>query len=334
MSTPASSLAGADAAAQQQRNTTTVVPCPYRFVLEVLVLDSEDTPAIAIPVEVRQSPSEAIRTKTDSNGIARFEGLLEKSYGFSLYSLAPDGWTVTDTPELEAPNSSHGPAAWGAIPAAANPDSEYEIKEGECVTKIGARFGVLPQAIWDRNSSIHSSRPSMNLLVPGDRLTIPGFQPKSEQGLSGRRYVVTQSAPQAMLRVQFQDADGEPRTELKYLVEFQSDQPVESLEGITDSDGFVVETIPPDASKATITLSGIDGPEEHQMRISHLEPVSTTRGLQARLHNLGCGSGDEDGEIGPLTAAALSLFQSANGLKATGKPDKATQDKLAGLHHS
>jgi peptidoglycan hydrolase-like protein with peptidoglycan-binding domain len=41
-----------------------------------------------------------------------------------------------------------------------------------------------------------------------------------------------------------------------------------------------------------------------------------------------------DGEMGPATVAALCAFQREHSLDVTGKPDKATQDKLKEQHGS
>lgn len=335
MSASPAALAAADGVSEQaQPSPQGVMPCPFKFAIEIQVIDSDGGAALAVPVELRQGPNEAIRSKTDSRGVARFEGLLAQAYEFSLYTLYPEAWTVTGSEKLETPNSTHGPAKWQGIAKPKTKDTQYEVKEGECSSKIGARFGVPAQTIWDSNAALHATRPDMNLLVPGDKLTIPGFQPRYEQAAGGSRYIVKLGAPASRLRVRFLDADGNPRSDLDYLVEFTCDPPVESAEGALDGGGWLVEPVPPQAVEAKITLAGVDGPEEFQMRISRLEPVSTTRGLQARLYNLGYGSGGEDGEIGPPTKAALRLFQLDHGLKPTGEADDNTRKKLAEMHQS
>ncbi len=53
------------------------------------------------------------------------------------------------------------------------------------------------------------------------------------------------------------------------------------------------------------------------------------RQLQASLAQLGFAVGDIDGEFGPITSAAVSAFQSAHGLPATGVADRVTQQALA-----
>ena len=56
------------------------------------------------------------------------------------------------------------------------------------------------------------------------------------------------------------------------------------------------------------------------------------RQLQTALAQQGFQVGEIDGDFGPNTAAAVSAFQSAHGLPATGVADEATQQALAGVH--
>jgi lysozyme family protein/peptidoglycan hydrolase-like protein with peptidoglycan-binding domain len=53
------------------------------------------------------------------------------------------------------------------------------------------------------------------------------------------------------------------------------------------------------------------------------------RQLQAGLGQLGFAVGEIDGEFGPITAAAVTAFQSAHGLPATGVADQATQQAIS-----
>jgi peptidoglycan hydrolase-like protein with peptidoglycan-binding domain len=71
--------------------------------------------------------------------------------------------------------------------------------------------------------------------------------------------------------------------------------------------------------------------------IGHLNPLSDTvdygiSGAQARLVNFGYGTGEIDGEMGPMTQAALREFQADHGLEVTGELDQATIARLAEKH--
>jgi peptidoglycan hydrolase-like protein with peptidoglycan-binding domain len=56
-------------------------------------------------------------------------------------------------------------------------------------------------------------------------------------------------------------------------------------------------------------------------------PSESVKALQAALNKNGA-TLKVDGMMGPTTRAALKKYQAANGLKATGRDDKATRDKL------
>jgi hypothetical protein len=321
---------GAGAAAQSQPDTGVVHECPFHFAIEVSVMDGTDQPVSGVAVELRKSEKEAVRSRTDDQGLVRFEGLLQQSYNFSLYAIAADSWSVTRSKAIAAPNSTHGPAKWEPISTSTSRDVDYEVKEGECVTKIAARAGVPPETIWNQNAELQKERSSMNVLAPGDRLKIPELKAKMVTGEAGQRFVVKLIQVQAQLKVRFLNPDGSPRSGLDYLVEFTADPPVDTLQGTTNEDGYVIEQILPQASDARITLAAFDGPEEYPVRISALQPVAKPRGWLARLRNLGYGASDDE-EDG---VSALLAFQRDYGLTPTGEADDPTKAQLEALHQS
>lgn len=68
--------------------------------------------------------------------------------------------------------------------------------------------------------------------------------------------------------------------------------------------------------------------EKHQMTKTHHHRVSArVKAMQQALNQHGA-SVKVDGHDGPATRAALKKFQADNGLKATGRMDKATMEKL------
>ncbi len=84
---------------------------------------------------------------------------------------------------------------------------------------------------------------------------------------------------------------------------------------------------------------GDSGPfEAIFFKLAHLDPLNTIEGIQDRLNNLGYSCGEEHGEIGEQTAAALREFQAEHGLPESGNVDfnKGTEDptieKLAELY--
>jgi hypothetical protein len=69
---------------------------------------------------------------------------------------------------------------------------------------------------------------------------------------------------------------------------------------------------------------------ERRLRIGHLDPAEEPSGIAQRLRNLGF-LGSSRTTPGAL-ADAVTAFQRANGLTATGEVDDATREKLSGAH--
>jgi hypothetical protein len=333
-------LARADAGADRKSASAAseIMPCQeQRFAIEVLALQASSKPLAGMAVELRDGQG-AAQTKTDPDGVARFEGLADQAYELSLYALADDSWEMVDMVALERPVSTKPPPPWGATAAQEQPASVHTVTRDECVTKLANRYGLTADRIWQANHALARQRISMNILAAGDQVTIPARAPKWEPASPGMRHIVKQTTQPSWLRVRFLDEFGAPRTALPYLMSLTtlSEAPVPDVEGETDADGFVIQHIPADAATATITLGQGDEQEVHVMHLSRLEPVETTAGLQARLANLGygCGEDEDEGTIGPATESALRRFQQDRGLSITGKPDDATRRTLVEVHLS
>jgi type VI secretion system secreted protein VgrG len=110
----------------------------------------------------------------------------------------------------------------------------------------------------------------------------------------------------------------------------------ETVRGRTDARGLVEEDIPPAATEATLRLFLEEGEQagslDWQLVLGGLDPPQTVSGAQARLNNLGFYCGDVSGQLDPRTREALTSFQLANNLPATGELDATTSDRLAVEH--
>ncbi|MCA9546429.1 MAG: peptidoglycan-binding protein [Myxococcales bacterium] len=94
--------------------------------------------------------------------------------------------------------------------------------------------------------------------------------------------------------------------------------------GETDVRGRLSAAVPADAQTAELTVAW----RTFALRLDALEPVTTVAGAQARLNHLNFPSGPVDGDLGPITSAALTAFQRAHELPATGTLDAATTARL------
>lgn len=129
----------------------------------------------------------------------------------------------------------------------------------------------------------------------------------------------------ANFRVRVQ-RDEEPLAEVPFRLEVGG----QTIEGESWEDGVVRANVPEDAAEATLELES-DPPLRLALALD-LPPASEVAGAQGRLNNLGLRCGGEDGELGPLTAAALRRFQRRHGLERTGELDEATIAKLEQVH--
>jgi hypothetical protein len=202
----------------------------------------------------------------------------------------------------------------------------HKVRQGECLETIAAQHGWLAQALWDQpeNEGLQALRRDMHCLLPGDVVNVPARRPRDEPVPTGGvgRFQLAVELPK--LRVRLLD-DAKPRAGEAYRLEYDDGQ---VLEGSTNAAGWVQQPLPLGVRRAVLVLK--DGTERYELAVGELDPADTTSGAQGRLSNLGYYFGRIDGELGPMTAAALRRFQRAKGLEATGALDEATAEALRG----
>jgi N-acetylmuramoyl-L-alanine amidase len=331
-------LASAEAVAGRQNPSPSghKTSCPFHFALEIEVNDHKGQPLLGIPVAIRREGDEVLKSKTDGGGIVRFEGLEDKEYLFSLYALSGDAWEPGESVALDRPESASGPARFSRSLPPAEQEQKHVVKEGECATKLGDRYGFTAQALRTENQTLLDSRADLNMLIPGDEIRVPARRIRWESSRARERRRAVRLAPTTRFYARFLNEDGEPRAGIKFLASIQtlSKSPQADITGDTDDRGVIEFRVPLDTDTVTIELKEAGEIETHLMRLSHMEPASTMRGLQGRLRNLGYGCGTEDGVNGPVTTAAIRLFQLDHELDPTGNPDAATRGALLARHGS
>jgi len=318
----------------------TVVPCPLQqtLALEVSVLAANGAPAADIALELRKSDTQALTTKADDDGHARFNGLEPGSYTLSLVDVDADAWTITTDEALpsERRNSDGAPCAW-QTPAPPGDAERHVVAQGECVSTIGHGHGLLPDTLWSApsNEALAALRADKNILNPGDVLMIPAPRRADVTVAAGRHYHARLEMAPTLARLRFMDAAGQPRVAVPYLLRTVTPSAEVERMGETSGDGFVIEEIAADASAVTLTLG--KPPEQllYDLLVAELDPIDTVSGVQRRLQNLGypCGN-DALGTLGPYTQRALLDFQRAHQLPETLTPDAATREKLKEEHAS
>lgn len=242
-----------------------------------------------------------------------------------------DGGEVVDDEGDDEPPSAKKAAPDQVGPAYPLSPCTLSVRQGDCVLSIARRYRLDPKVIWEHpnNAELRRKR-DVNVLLPGDALFVPEWEPKFVERPTGRlhRFVV-RSRPEHMVTLRFMKG-GAPRAGVPYTLTIDG----ATYEGETDGDGRVRQAIAADARAGEITLHDAARDERYPVRLGHLNPTDDLTGVQARLNHLGFSCGPVDGELGPRTRAALRMFQRARKLEVSGEVDDATRAELRKAHGS
>lgn len=206
---------------------------------------------------------------------------------------------------------------------------EYEVREGDTMSSIAAAHGFFWETLWndEANAALKAAR-QPEVLYPGDRVTIRARVPKRVAAATGRRHVFRRRGVPSRVSLKVVLSDGTVLGGKRYTLTVAD----RSYEGLTGEDGTVEHWVSSVATEGTFCVWPAHPllPEvlTWTLAIGNLDPVPSITGLQARLRNLGYDCGEEEGEAGPETAAALRRFQRDHDLEPTGVFDEATKAAL------
>ncbi|MFO0838743.1 MAG: peptidoglycan-binding protein [Phycisphaerae bacterium] len=229
---------------------------------------------------------------------------------------------TTPAPAATQPTQPGGPVGTG----------DYLVRSGDSIGSIALDHGHFWETLWNEpaNSQLKTARVNPNVLLPGDRVTVPEKQRKDEPIAAEQRHRFKRRGEPARLKVRLLFAD-QPLSGRPYTIKIdgRDGQP-----GTTDGDGNIDVGVASNAKRAIVTLGEGDHAQVFEFDIGKLSPASEVIGAQMRLENLGYLPVETDGVLGPATEASLKAFQHETGLPVTGKLDPATQQKLIELHGS
>jgi N-acetylmuramoyl-L-alanine amidase len=207
---------------------------------------------------------------------------------------------------------------------------DITIKEGACISSIAFERGMLPQTIWNHspNAALKSERKDMNLLAEGDTIHVPDLVPKEVSVTSEERHRYRRKGVPTIFRIKVLE-EGEPLSDLPYRIEIDG----KGHEGESDPDGIIEHWIPSNATRATLFLGPPEEEEEIEIKVGNLEPVTTVKGVQQRLNNLGFDAGEITNEMNDDTTQALKMFQAEMGREdPDGALDNETREALESSH--
>jgi hypothetical protein len=208
--------------------------------------------------------------------------------------------------------------------------TNHIVQSGECLSLIAANYGFTSwKTIYDApaNADFRRKRPNPNVIYPGDVLVIPDRDYRTEPNRgTEKRHSFRLKGEKWVFRIAMKDEngggiEGEP-------FQFQvAGAPL--VQGRTGPKGLIEVPVQAAARSATLKFLG----ERLDVRFGMLDPISTVKGVQERLNNLGFNSGAVDGIVGPITRKAVYAFQTTQpDLRATGDIDDVTRARLLQIH--
>lgn len=206
----------------------------------------------------------------------------------------------------------------------------HTVIPGECLSSIAFQYGFFEDTLWNdpANAELKKLRVSMNVLKPGDKVSIPDKRVKEETRPTGASHRFQRRGVPAKLNLQILDQD-KVMANQPYTLKIDQNPP---KTGTTDAEGKISVSISPIAKKALLTVGQGEAQREYALSLGHLLPIDTLDGVQSRLSNLGFDCMAENGTFGPLTEAAIRDFQAKNGLSVTGELTDETRNKIKQVH--
>jgi N-acetylmuramoyl-L-alanine amidase len=208
---------------------------------------------------------------------------------------------------------------------------DHVIQPGECIASIAKQTGHFWETIWKEpaNTELRETRQQPNVLMGGDRVTIPELRPKSEPGESERRHRFRRRGEPSHLAIRVLDQDV-PRANQPFTLVVDGKQ---TITGVTDAEGKLDVPIPGDAKKGVLTVGVAPDTETHDLNLGGLDPVESWQGLQARLRNMGYDC-EITGVCDDQTMDAVDEFRGKEGLPEGGELDDATRQQIKLRHGS
>lgn len=199
----------------------------------------------------------------------------------------------------------------------------HTVVPGDCLRSLAHRYGMGSAEVLlelEQNRALRDAGRQPNVLLPGDRVFIPG--PDSGQRCTqGGTHRFEARRPRCWLRLELHRSHDEPLSGVRYVLEVAG----ETHEGQTDHDGLVEQEVDARAQHAVLKLfaEGAEAPTRTlRLRVGYLDPHHTDTGARSRLRNLGYGTEEDD----------IRSFQRDARLEETGQLDEVTRSKLLELH--
>lgn len=205
----------------------------------------------------------------------------------------------------------------------------HVVRDGECMSSLAAQKGLFVAQIFEHpaNAQLSGVRRGPNILLPGDRLTIPPFGLKDVDRPTEQLNRFVLQGDVVFLRVRVMERD-QPLA----LKPFTLTVGGLTINDTTSADGTLQAQIPATATAGFLRVGSGDDLFQMTLKLGALNPVESNSGVQQRLHNLGFNCGPIDGIVGPRTRGAIRNFQAKFGLTIDAKMNPETRERLKQEH--
>lgn len=243
---------------------------------------------------------------------------------------------------------------------------DYVVTQGDCMSSIAHTHGFFWETLWDlpENSELKRVRKDPNVLLVGDRVTIPELRHREEPGATEDHHRFRTLGEPSKLRLRFmKEPDGagdeaqaeiiekergknhitedaetspepvadEPRADVPYILYIDGRR----TDGTTDAEGCLEIPIPGNARRGKLILDpGTEQEEELSLQLGRLSPISETTGVKERLANLGLDCGDRTDEMTDGLRWAIKAFQVKHGEEPSGELTEDLRHRIQELHGS
>jgi len=225
---------------------------------------------------------------------------------------------------------------------------KYTVEQGDTLLSLFGKLGILDfDLFWDHadNRAVRERYEESGCLRAGDELSLPpeAVTIKLE---TGKHHTVVLKGPKVELVLLLESPGGLAFANSPYELTIGAHK----IKGTTDGEGVLRERVPLTRKEALLRVtpapelreqaaaecSEDETPDcgaevyEWKLQLSEQLPLDVA-GAQARLNNLGFQAGVVDGELGPLTEAALRDFQEQNGISESEPLGEQTRAQLSEL---
>lgn len=127
------------------------------------------------------------------------------------------------------------------------------VAEGDCCSSLASKAGFSSYAaVYNagENAELKNARPNPNMLVPGDKVTVPDLTPKEENAPTGRLSTFKVKIHEVKLRLVIIDENDKAVADKPYRLEVGG----QTMEGKTPKNGCIEHVIPATINTGKLVL--------------------------------------------------------------------------------